>query len=542
MNSFFNAVNRKILESFRNNGFSSSQVSLLEDGFNLYVKRTENSMFGSSVLLFSLVVKTWKKELDTQAIFLGAFCTLYVLSADLFDDVQDDDLKGKTYEKVGIPIAVNNAITLLFLGLDFLVRAVELEKNDKKKLQYLKVLNKASILAVSGQHKDLMGNKETENPLEVIEMQKEKASSVSVITQCAAIFSNCSNEQIEKYKNISNQIVVIFQIVDDIKDIYGKKISPDLMTNKITYPIACFLETATEEEKLRFTTLKGKLPESIKEIRKLLHDSGSIKKSSQTIEELRRSIHNDFASMNTYHTSIRTILQIVDTMASSVYKIPFLEESRFILKPDNNLDRKIDKFINDFFENIKNFSPPEKPITLPWSSPQWMYDNKQNVIFYPDIEEQEEEILNIQAKIIEIYDREELKKLLDLISPAIMYHELFHYWRKASGNLTKDYWYEEWVANTLAISYLEKFLPEKSKEIKLKLDELLSNHKKTLSPKGKEILETLFDEKYNSSLDKLGYKVDFDEMSLIQLHMLNKLYKKNFYFGENVELFLCTFK
>ena len=50
------------------------------------------------------------------------------------------------------------------------------------------------------------------------------------------LFSDCNIDVVEKYRDVVGKIVLLVQIVDDLSDIYGKKISPDLMTNKITYP------------------------------------------------------------------------------------------------------------------------------------------------------------------------------------------------------------------------------------------------------------------------------------------------------------------
>ena len=55
---------------------------------------------------------------------LAVFCHFYLLSLDLLDDVQDDDLGGKPHAAVGSAMAVNDALTLLFLGLSALERGM----------------------------------------------------------------------------------------------------------------------------------------------------------------------------------------------------------------------------------------------------------------------------------------------------------------------------------------------------------------------------------------------------------------------------------
>ena len=533
---FFNTIKNKVLFSLKLHDFDTVQTSLLEETFNVYQEKSETNLFSTSLSIFYFTVKTWGKEFNEQAELLGSFCTLYILALDLFDDVQDDDLAGKTYEKIGAPIAINNAITLLFLSLEFLVKAIELESDSDKRMNYLKIFNEASLLAVKGQHKDLMGIDGAKTTQEVINMQKDKASSISLLAKCAAIFSDCDNETIERYQSVSEKMVLIFQIVDDIRDIYGKKISPDLLTNKITYPIACFLESASDKELSSFNDLKKSLPDSIKEIRKLIYSS--IKKSSETIEVLRMNIHEELSSLNIYSPSIRTLLHTIDSLANSIYKTPFLDVSKFIFQPGGEWHKYIKNLVNDFFDNMKSFNPPQKPLILPWHLPQWMYEPKRNIIFYSDIEGQPEEILPIQSKLMGISNLEDVKKVIVNQSPLIMSHELFHYWRKESGNLTQDYWYEEWVANNLAIAYVKTFLPDLSKETILLSKQILSNKENSLSSKGKEILERLFNPDYKPSAQMLGYEVDFDEMAFIQFSMINELYDQDFSLDETIKKFL----
>lgn len=536
--SFFQDIKNKVLFSFNDCKFEPLQLSLLKEGFNLYTKKSETNLYSNSLSIFYFIVKNYQKKFDEQAVLLGGFCTLYVLSLDLFDDVQDDDLNGKPYENVGIPIAVNNAITLLFLSIKFLSQAIELEKDITRKSKYLEVFNKATILAVKGQHKDLMGIEGATGIKDVLDMQKEKASSMSMIAQCAAIFSGCNDEQIEKYRNIAEKMVLIFQIVDDFRDIYGKKISPDLTTDKFTFPIASFFESANEEQIIKFNELKRKLPESIKDIRKLLYENNVLSKSAETIEGLRKTIYKDLASIGATTPSIRTLLNTVDSFASTLYKLPFLEESKIYLQPHGFWHDNIKNLVNSFFKNMGQFNPPEKPVVIPWHLPQWMYDFKRNVIFYSDIEGQPEEIIPIHSKITGIADWDVVKNGIEIQSPFLMAHEIFHYWRKQSGKITDDYWYEEWVANNLAMAYIKTFLPELVEKTKTFLQIILSNPNFKLTDKGNEILDKLFTSNYKADSKVNYHQMDLEEIGYIQVYMTNKLLSFNYSLNEVVEEFL----
>ncbi|MFN4150844.1 MAG: polyprenyl synthetase family protein [Candidatus Sericytochromatia bacterium] len=536
--SFFSNIKNKVLLSLENHNFESTQLSLLKESFNAYQRKSEADLFTTTLFLFYFVSKSLKKELNEQAQLLGSFCTLYILSLDLFDDVQDDDLKGKPYESVGVPIAVNNAITLLFLSLEFLTKAIELETNVSKKHLYLKIFNEASITAVKGQHKDLMGYRAVSSTQDVLNMQKEKASSVSLITKCAAIFSDCDDVLIEKFNSVSQKITLVFQIVDDIRDIFGKKMSPDLLTNKITYPISCFLELANENEINHFNQLKKDLPNSIKKIREVLYDSGAVKKVSETIESLRVHINKELLSLNIDSPNIRTMIYMVDAFASSIYKTPILEESKSILQPDREWDKYVKNILNEFFNNMKEYNPPPKIEIFPWHLPQWMYEPKRNIIFYSDIEEQSEEIIPIHSNIMGINDYEFVKEIVISSSHLVMAHELFHYWRNFSNKLTKDYWYEEYVSNSLAISYLMSFFPNLYNEALILVDKILDNTNIKLKKESEDILNRLFSDNLTPIINNVGYGVDNEQMSLIHFFMLDKIFKEKTSLEKNIKRFL----
>ncbi|MFN8577382.1 MAG: polyprenyl synthetase family protein [Candidatus Sericytochromatia bacterium] len=536
---FFSDIKDKVLLSFNENNFDELQLNLLEQTFDIYQNKSETDLFTTSISIFYLITKSFNKNLDEKSILLGAFCTLYIVSLDLFDDIQDNDLVGKPHEKVGVPIAVNNAITLLFLSLDFLRQVITIEENIDKKILYLKVFNQASLLAVKGQHKDLIGIDSTKTPQDVINMQKEKSSSFSLIAVCAAIYSDCDNETIQKIKNIAEEMVIIFQIVDDIKDIYGKKISPDLLTNKVTYPISCFLEMANNEELDKLNNLKAQLPDSLKGIRELIYSIGAIKKSAETIEVFRVNVHNNISQLNLNTPSMRAVLYLIDYLSNSIYKVKEIEETSSIIHPNRDYDLFIKNLVNTFFINMVEFKPPEQPSLIPWHLPQWMYESKRNIIYYSDLEGFKEDILPIQSKVLGMEDLDKLEKVLIDESTFVMAHEIFHYWRNQSGRITKDSWYEEWVANNLAIAYLREFFPNILNDTKNLLEELIIRKYQKLNIKAENILNKIFSNDYSPSLNSLGYQVDIDDISAIQFHMTFRIiFTQHKSLKELVETFL----
>src|SRR6185503_11614270 len=161
---------------------------------------------------------------------------------DLLDDVQDNDLSGKPHSSVGAGMAVNDALTLLFLGLSALERTMRLEKSPQRRMLYLKIVNRVALTTGRGQHLDLLGERGARTPSDVLQMQREKTASLTLICECAALYSGVSDDERERYRRLGENLSLLVQVLDDVRDVYGKRRSPDLETNKMTYPLACFLD------------------------------------------------------------------------------------------------------------------------------------------------------------------------------------------------------------------------------------------------------------------------------------------------------------
>lgn len=406
-----------------------------------------------------LIARAWKRSIDAQVVEAAAFTTLYLLAADLMDDVQDADLQGKPHEEAGPALAINDAVALLFLALQRLSRVIELERNPERKQVWLRVFNGTSLRAVAGQYRDLLGAAGAAHPDEVLDMLRDRNSSLSMIMQYAALLGRCSDEQLEIYANLGEKITTYCQIREDLSDIFGKEISPDLGTRKCTYPVACFLESASESERLKFDGLLSALPASLREIRVLLYDSGAVALAADTMERLREEIHIAFASLDNPCAAHRCLLSIVDSFAESVYEPPAIEVTRPFYEPDGTWHDWVRAQMELFIGRMLPLGFPGKPMLRPWHLPHWMYDPSQGIIYYPDLEGLADEILPELAELLGIDDLELISRLEWEQAPALLAHEMFHYWRAARARLTEDYWHEEWVANVLAVAYAQLFEP-----------------------------------------------------------------------------------
>lgn len=503
--------------------FDPSQAGLLRATAARARTHATANPFGDPLAIFYLVHRSDGRAPDEQSEWLGAFCLLYILSLDLFDDAQDEDLAGKPHAEAGMAIAVNSAIALLFLALDALKRAIALEADAERRWAYLDVFNRISLLAVAGQHRDLMGAAGASTPEQVLAMQQAKTSSLALVAEVAALHAGCAPEEQARFREAAEAMVLLVQVVDDVRDVYGKAQSPDLSTRKMTYPLACFLETAPPEAQAEFEALVAALPASLPAIRQLWYDAGAIAASADAIERFRAAVHTALAATRRAGPALRTWLYIADGLAAALYELPELPVSAALRRPDGPWSRQIRAWADGLRADLARFDPPPVPPLLPWHLPQYMYAPDRQVIYYPDLEGLPEEIVPFQAALLGLDDLDRVRDVMKAQAPAVMAHEFFHYWRDAAGHLTQDAWYEELAANGLAVAYGNHAWPRLMAETAELATRVLARHPEGISPRGREILEALLSPGVRPSATPRAYEVSLEETALIQLEMVKRL-------------------
>jgi geranylgeranyl pyrophosphate synthase len=523
LNTFLDRIYDRAEAALNHPQFDPSQRTLLIETLIMFRSNNIRNPIGDLLSIFYRIVKAWDRPIDEQSEHLAVYCLLYIVSADLIDDVQDEDLAGKPHAAAGPAIAINSGLTLLFVGLDYLRQAISLESDPARRLQYLEIFNHYSVLAVSGQHKDLMGAAGAQTCTDVLAMQQAKTSSIAMVIECAALCAQCNPDITQLYRSVGNQLVQLMQIIGDIYDIFGKQVSPDLATQKMTYPIACFLEIATPEERLQFDLLRNTLPNSLSAIRRLFYDCGEIAQVAETIETLRVGIHTDLAATGNASAAHQTWLYFIDNLASGLYTIQPVAASRFIQQPNNAWNQQIQQLAAQFRSNMATYNPPPTPDLLPWFASEWMYVPKRQVVYYPDLEGQPEEILPEMAVAIGTEDLDFVLQRLKNHAKFVMAHELFHHWRDISGNLTDDAWYEEWAAFRLLIAYTQTFHADELQEGLALIEQILAQHQHELSDRAQAILEAFFAPDYQPQPGNHHYGVSLDEVGFIQLAMARRL-------------------
>jgi len=524
ISAFLSRVERNVDQAILAGPFDASQRELLLATAAQYRPRTRNNPLGDPLAVFYLIARAHRDELDEQAVELASFCQFYLLALDLLDDVQDLDLSGKPHANVGAGMAINDALTLLFLGLSALEHCMRIEQSSKRRLLYLKIVNRVALTTGRGQHLDLLGEKGARTAAEVLAMQREKTASVALICECAALYSGVSDEEREHYRVLGENLSLLVQVLDDVRDVYGKRRSPDLETGKVTYPLACFLETASPVQRQKLAALKQALPGSLGEIRHLLYETGTLRQVARSMDGFRRAIHHELSVLGEDAATLRLLLLVVDQLAESIYTPKPIAETAELRAPRTGWHGYVRRLAAELSERLRPFGAPDTPPLVPWHQPQWMYDKRRGVIFYPDIEGLAEETLPFHAALLGEPDLDKVSALMFRQAPALMAHELFHHFRDAAGLLSRDMWHEELAANTLAIAYAARYEPAAVAGGVQLANQILARPENQLSQQAQNILAGLLSPERQAQ-PNTGYQLDLHQTALLHLAMIRELAK-----------------
>jgi geranylgeranyl pyrophosphate synthase len=520
MNLFaFTTATRRLARNGLRNA-NADQRQMLERVLCAAEATAVGSDLAQPLSLLNLTARACGVELNERASLVGAACHLYVCSLDLFDDVQDDDLATKAHGITDPALATNNAIALLFLAFDALRAAAESHPIPDQRLAALRLLNETSLAAVSAQHVDLLGASGAATPAEVLSMHQGKTSSVSLFLELGAWLGNCSPELLSLYRSAGRNLAGIVQIIDDLRDVYGKDESPDLRDRKVTYPFACFREMATPEQLERFDDLSARLPASLPEIREFWHETGVVDRCVEAIDELRIAFHESIAATGNTSPHHRTLLTLVDALVEPVYTPDPLPCTAEFFRTEDAFSRELAAVRDDFLGDLRDLLVPELPPLCPWHLPHFEYDPERGKVFYPDADGLPDEVLPFHADLCGTRDLTEARETLRCELPFVLAHEMFHFLRHHHGRLSEDRWHEEHVANRLAVAYTRTHRPE-ALALSIAVAGALIARSET-SPVVDEILRRAVQD----SGEARGYDVDVETAALVHAQMVTGFAKE----------------
>jgi hypothetical protein len=148
-----------------------------------------------------------------------------------------------------------------------------------------------------------------------------------------------------------------------------------------------------------------------------------------------------------------------------------------------------------------------------------MYVPDKRTIFYPDIEGLAGEILPFQAMLLGESDFDEVSRILYEQLPAVLAHEMFHFWRHACGRLTRDHWHEEWAANRLAVAYSSIHEPRALASSLVLGERVLSRLPERIDEQAEQVLRRCPAPHPGAA----GYAMDIVSVAVVTLEMIRRL-------------------
>lgn len=204
---------------------------------------------------------------DVTAIeLLASGIELLILSADIFDDIEDKDNLQASWMKIDPSIVINAATALYTLSL----QVISLVSNNP---QHLSLTLQYSLQSLQGQHADLNVTSSSES--EFIEMIKLKSGSLVTLPNVLGVYLATGefNETVDEY---SHYLGIVEQIANDHHGLYY----PDNNDLKTRHNLAFYYlknkYNQSSIDLLNFYAQENNQINNMDELKKKLRESGVI--------------------------------------------------------------------------------------------------------------------------------------------------------------------------------------------------------------------------------------------------------------------------
>ena len=221
---------------------------------------------GTWPLLTLLVARCISPPIDlalASSVALATEC--FVCALDLLDDVEDEDQTPIVLE-LGVARALNVSTTLLALAQRSLLSLLQLGVEEALVLRLLRVMDEVTLVATSGQHRDLLAEQRRASDLtreECIEIAAAKAGAIMRLAcLLGAMCAGASEAECAEFAEMGELLGIAHQLDNDAHDLYyllesadaspdipaKRNVKTDLVRGKKTLPVVL---AATKSESLQ---------------------------------------------------------------------------------------------------------------------------------------------------------------------------------------------------------------------------------------------------------------------------------------------------
>jgi len=211
----------------------------------------------SSVIWPLAIAHTVDPNNIEQVFSLAAACAFYYQGVVIFDDIADGELepvcaqwpRGQVEH-----LAYSMAGALPFLAINRLRVSAEI------RCTVMKDFAEAIWITNIGQYMDLEMHAPIVQTCEDAERiaQCKTAKGIALLARAAAHFFQFSQDQVEAWTRCTHAFAAGRQIASDVRDIWNKRVSPDLFVGKCTLPIAYALTKLSGTELDEFQALRAR--------------------------------------------------------------------------------------------------------------------------------------------------------------------------------------------------------------------------------------------------------------------------------------------
>lgn len=254
---------------------------------------------------------------ERPALPVAGACTLLYLGADLFDNSIDRELPSSWHARD--PAEANLAATTLLAALPQLaVTRLRERGTPPARLWSLAHLFAETLLTMSaGEHEDLLFTKWRAVEPEMCRamVERKSGSEFALFAKAGAILATEDPAVIEAYSAFGLSLGTAGQICSDVGDIWGGRISRDLLNGKMTLPVVHALSTLRGESRERLQELLGASRKSAgchDEVRALLAEAGSMHYTALVVEVYRQRASNHLALASPREPAGRTLRMLLD--------------------------------------------------------------------------------------------------------------------------------------------------------------------------------------------------------------------------------------